>query len=87
MKFIFSGLILQQHALKVAIAEIKSKTDLRIKVKSLERSKHRRVAALNFEIDLCRPSMQLIKLQEVIVDNLLPTLQAQLTLRQRTPTG
>ena len=40
----------QQRALDVAIAEINKKTDLKIKLASMERSKHRRVAALNFTI-------------------------------------
>ena len=36
----------RQRALDVAILEINNKTDLRIKLSSLERSKHRRVVAL-----------------------------------------
>jgi plasmid replication initiation protein len=40
----------QQRALDVAILEINKKTDLRIKLNSIERSKHRRVVALNFAI-------------------------------------
>ena len=36
----------RQRALEVAILEINNKTDLRIKLSSLERSKHRRVVAL-----------------------------------------
>jgi plasmid replication initiation protein len=40
----------QQRALDVAILEINTKTDLKIKLASLERSKHRRVVALNFLI-------------------------------------
>jgi plasmid replication initiation protein len=40
----------QQRALVVAIAEINKKTDLKINLASLERSKHRRVVALNFTI-------------------------------------
>jgi len=40
----------QQRALDVAIMEINTKTDLKIKLASLERSKHRRVVALNFLI-------------------------------------
>jgi plasmid replication initiation protein len=40
----------RQKALDVAIAEINKKTDLKIKLASIERSKHRRVAALNFTI-------------------------------------
>ena len=39
-----------QRALDVAIGEINKKTDLRIKLSSIERSKHRRVAALTFAI-------------------------------------
>jgi hypothetical protein len=40
----------QQRALNVAIAELNAKTDLKIKVASIERSKHRRVVALSFKI-------------------------------------
>jgi hypothetical protein len=36
--------------LDVAILEINTKTDLKIKLASTERSKHRRVVALNFLI-------------------------------------
>jgi hypothetical protein len=38
----------QQRALGVATAEVNAKTDLKIKVVSIERSKHRRVVALTF---------------------------------------
>jgi Initiator Replication protein len=41
---------LRQRALDVAILEINAKTDLKIKLVSIERSKHRRVVALNFTI-------------------------------------
>ncbi len=40
----------RQRALNVAIAEINKKTDLRIKLASIERSKHWRVVALTFAI-------------------------------------
>jgi plasmid replication initiation protein len=40
----------RQRALDVAILEVNTKTDLKIKLASLERSKHRRVVALNFLI-------------------------------------
>jgi hypothetical protein len=40
----------QQRALDVAIVEVNTKTDLKIKVASIERSKHHRVVALNFTI-------------------------------------
>jgi plasmid replication initiation protein len=40
----------QQRALDVAITQINSKTDLKIKLASMERSKHRRVVALKFTI-------------------------------------
>jgi plasmid replication initiation protein len=40
----------QQRALDVAILEISTKTDLKIKLASIERSKHRRVVALKFTI-------------------------------------
>jgi plasmid replication initiation protein len=40
----------QQRALDVAILEVNRKTDLKIKLASIERSKHRRVVALNFTI-------------------------------------
>jgi plasmid replication initiation protein len=40
----------RQRALDVAIAEINKKTDLRIKLSSMERSKHRRVTGLTFAI-------------------------------------
>jgi Initiator Replication protein len=41
---------LRQRALEVAILKINAKTDLKIKLASIERSKHRRVVALNFAI-------------------------------------
>jgi plasmid replication initiation protein len=40
----------RQRALDVAILEVNRKTDLKIKLASIERSKHRRVVALNFAI-------------------------------------
>ena len=40
----------QQRALDVAILEVNTKTDLKIKLSSIERAKHRRVAALTFAI-------------------------------------
>jgi plasmid replication initiation protein len=40
----------QQRALDVAIREVNAKTDLKIKLASIERSKQRRVVALNFTI-------------------------------------
>jgi plasmid replication initiation protein len=40
----------RQRALDVAILEINAKTDLKIKLVSIERSKHRRVVALDFAI-------------------------------------
>ena len=40
----------RQRALVVTIQEINSKADLRIKLSSLGRSKHRRVVALTFAI-------------------------------------
>jgi hypothetical protein len=40
----------RQRALDVAIREVNAKTDLKIKLVSIERSKHRRVIALNFTI-------------------------------------
>ena len=40
----------QQRALDVAILEINVKTDLKIKLVSIERSKHRRVVASDFAI-------------------------------------
>ena len=40
----------QQRALDVALAEVNSKTDLKIKLASIERSKYRRVVALNLTI-------------------------------------
>jgi len=40
----------QQRALEVALREVNKKTDLKIKLASVERSKHRRVVALNFTI-------------------------------------
>ena len=40
----------QQRALDVAIAEVNAKTDLKIKLASTDRSKHRRVVALKFTI-------------------------------------
>jgi len=41
---------LRRRALDTAIAEINKKTDLRIALESLERSKHRRVTALIFDV-------------------------------------
>jgi hypothetical protein len=38
------------EALNVALAEVNTKTDLKIKLASIERSKHRRVVAFNFAI-------------------------------------
>ena len=40
----------QQRALDVAVKEINAKTDLKIKLASIERSKQRRVVALGFAI-------------------------------------
>jgi plasmid replication initiation protein len=40
----------QQRALDVALREVNKKTDLKIKLASIERSKHRRVVALDFAI-------------------------------------
>ena len=40
----------QQRALDVALREVNTKTDLKIKLASIERLKHRRVVALNFAI-------------------------------------
>ena len=40
----------RQRALDVAIREINAKTDLKIKLVSIERSKHRRVVGLDFPI-------------------------------------
>jgi plasmid replication initiation protein len=40
----------QQRALDVAILQVNTKTDLKIKLASIERSKHRRVVALKFTV-------------------------------------
>ena len=40
----------QQRALDVALRDVNRKTDLKIKLVSIERSKHRRVVALDFAI-------------------------------------
>jgi plasmid replication initiation protein len=40
----------QQRALDVAVKEINAKTDLKVKLASIERSKQRRVVALNFTL-------------------------------------
>jgi hypothetical protein len=40
----------RQRALDTAILEITTKTDLKIAIESLERSKHRRVAAVTFSL-------------------------------------
>jgi plasmid replication initiation protein len=40
----------QQRALGVAIREVNAKTDLKIKLASIDRLKQRRVVALNFTI-------------------------------------
>jgi hypothetical protein len=45
----------RQRALDVAILEINAKTDLKIKLTSIERSKHRRVVALTFTINQALP--------------------------------
>jgi hypothetical protein len=42
---------LRQRALDPPILEINNKTDLKIEVESLERSKHRRVAFVTFSIE------------------------------------
>jgi hypothetical protein len=42
----------QQRTLDVAIAQVNAKTDLKIEVVSIERSKHRRVVALTFAIKM-----------------------------------
>ena len=42
----------QQRALDVAILEVNTKTDLKIKLSSIERAKHRRVVALTFAIKI-----------------------------------
>jgi plasmid replication initiation protein len=47
-----SGRTSAQRGLDVAIREINAKTDLRIKLESIERSKHRRVVALDFAIKI-----------------------------------
>jgi hypothetical protein len=39
------------RALDVGIVEISKKTDLKIAIKSLERSKHRRVTSVTFAIE------------------------------------
>ena len=41
----------RQRALDVAVVEITKKTDLKISIKSLERSKHRRVTSVTFAIE------------------------------------
>lgn len=41
----------RQRALDIAVVEITKKTDLKILVKSLERSKHRRVTSVTFAIE------------------------------------
>ena len=41
----------RQRALNIAVVEITKKTDLKISVKSLERSKHRRVTSVTFAIE------------------------------------
>jgi plasmid replication initiation protein len=41
----------RQRALDVAILETNKKTDLKISIKSLERSKHRRVTSVTFAIE------------------------------------
>jgi hypothetical protein len=41
----------RQRALDIAVVEITKKTDLRISIKSLERSKHRRVTSVTFAIE------------------------------------
>jgi hypothetical protein len=45
-----SGPISAQRALDVGITEITKKTDLKIAIESLERSKYRRVASVTFSI-------------------------------------
>ena len=41
----------RQRALDIAVVEITKKTDLKISIKSLERSKHRRVTSVTFAIE------------------------------------
>ena len=41
----------RQRALDIAILQINKKTDLKIEIESLERSKHRRVTAVTFVIE------------------------------------
>ena len=52
MKFIFSGLALPATGAWCRIAQINKRTDLQIKLAAIERSKHRRVVALKFTIEL-----------------------------------
>jgi plasmid replication initiation protein len=59
----------KQRALDTAIREINAKTDLRIKVASIERSAHRRVVALTFAI----------KAQQI------PKLAQSIEIRSRSP--
>jgi Initiator Rep protein, WH2 len=40
----------RQRALETAMVEIAKKTDLKIEIESLERSKHRRVTSVTFAI-------------------------------------
>jgi hypothetical protein len=62
----------QQRALNVAIAQVNAKTDLKIKLTMIERSKYRRVVALNSRsrLSLFRkltdPEMHLIRLHRII---------------------
>jgi hypothetical protein len=42
---------LQRRALDIAVLEVSKKTDLKIAIESLERSKHRRVEAVTFGIE------------------------------------
>jgi hypothetical protein len=41
----------QQRAVDVAIAEVNTKTDLKIKLESIQRARHRRVVLLHFAIE------------------------------------
>jgi hypothetical protein len=46
---------LRQRALDTAIAEINKKTDLRISLEELGRSRHRRITTLTFDIKVQPP--------------------------------
>jgi plasmid replication initiation protein len=74
----------QQRALDVAIAQVNAKTDLKIKVVSIERSKHRRVVTLTFAIKNAGSAETAPKSMKTRSDASLPKLHLILS---KSPSG